>query len=69
MKKAIRYFKTSAILYDKADYMPKLMLHSAISFENMDDFSSAINFYSTLIDVYPNSQEAKQASINLSKIN
>ncbi len=68
-EKAIRYFKTSAILYDKADYMPKLMLHSAISFENMDDFSSAINFYSTLIDVYPNSQEAKQASINLSKIN
>ncbi len=68
-ERAIRYFKTSAMLYDKANYMPKLMLHSAISFENIDDFSSAINFYSTLIDVYPNSKEAKQASINLSKIN
>ena len=68
-ERAIRYFKTSAMLYDKADYMPKLMLHSAVSFENIDDFSSAINFYSTLIDVYPNSKEAKQASTNLSKIN
>jgi TolA-binding protein len=66
--KAIEYFKTSAMLYDKASYMPKLLLHSAISFEKIKDFSNAANFYSSLIDIYPNSKEAKIAVKNLSNI-
>lgn len=66
---AIRYFKTSAMLYDKASYMPKLLLHSAISFEKTKDFSNAANFYSSLVDIYPNSKEAKQAAKNLSNLN
>jgi len=65
---AIRYFKTSAMLYDKASYMPKLLLHSAISFEKTKDFSNAANFYSSLIDIYPESKEAKLAAKNLSNI-
>ncbi len=65
---AIRHFKTSAMLYDKASYMPKLLLHSAISFEKTKDFSNAANFYSSLIDIYPDSKEAKQAAKNLSNI-
>ncbi|PLY04582.1 MAG: hypothetical protein C0625_16050 [Arcobacter sp.] len=65
---AITYFKTSAMLYDKASYMPKLLLHSAISFEKTKDFSNAANFYSSLIDIYPNSKEAKTATKNLSSI-
>ena len=65
---AIRHFKTSAMLYDKASYMPKLLLHSAISFEETKDFSNAANFYSTLIDIYPDSKEAKAAAKNLSNI-
>jgi len=65
---AIRYFKTSAMLYDKADYMPKLLLHSAISFEQIKDFSNAANFYSSLIDIYPDSKEAKIATKNLLSI-
>ncbi len=65
---AIRYFKTSAMLYDKASYMPKLLLHSAISFEKTKDFSNAANFYTSLIDLYPNSNEAKIAVKNLSNI-
>ena len=65
---AIRYFKTSAMLYDKASYMPKLLLHSAISFEKTKDFSNAANFYSSLIDIYPESKEAKTATRNLSNI-
>lgn len=65
---AISYFKTSAMLYDKAPYMPKLLLHSAISFEKTKDFANAANFYSSLIDIYPNSKEAKIAVKNLSKI-
>lgn len=65
---AIRHFKTSAMLYDKASYMPKLLLHSAISFEKTKDFSNAANFYSSLIDIYPDSKEAKTATKNLSNI-
>lgn len=65
---AVRHFKTSAMLYDKASYMPKLLLHSAISFEKTKDFSNAANFYSSLIDIYPESKEAKTATKNLSNI-
>lgn len=65
---AIRHFKTSAMLYDKASYMPKLLLHSAISFEKTKDFSNAANFYTSLIDIYPDSKEAKAAAKNLSNI-
>lgn len=65
---AISHFKTSAMLYDKASYMPTLLLHSAISFEKTKDFSNAANFYSSLIDIYPDSKEAKTATKNLSNI-
>ncbi len=65
---AISHFKKSAILYDKAAYMPTLLLHSAISFEKIDDNENARNFYSTLVDIYPNSKEAKIAKKNLSKL-
>jgi len=68
-KDAISYFKTSAILYDKAKYMPKLLLHSAISFEKTNDLSNATSFYNTIIDVYPASNEASTALKNLSLIN
>jgi len=61
-KDALHYFKTSMVLYDKAKYIPKLLLHSAISFEKIGDSNNANNFYSTLIDVYPDSNEAKEAS-------
>ncbi len=65
-KDAIHYFKTSMMLYDKATYIPKLLLHSAISFEELDDIENAANFYGTLIDAYPQSEEAKLAQEKLS---
>ncbi len=65
---AINHFKKSAMLNDKAAYMPTLLLHSAISFENIKDKENAKNFYGTLIDLYPNSSEAKDAKSRLSKI-
>jgi TolA-binding protein len=65
---AISYYKKSAILNDKAAYMPTLLLHSAISFEKTKDKDNAKSFYSTLIDLYPNSNEAKEAKQNLSKL-
>ena len=63
--KAIKHFKTSAMLYDKGWWMPKLLLHSAISFEKINDIENASNFYSTLIEIYPDSKEAKEAKKNL----
>jgi TolA-binding protein len=67
-KNAISYFKTSAILYDKAKYMPKLLLHSAISFEKTNDLTNARSFYNSIIDVYPDSNEATTAVNNLASI-
>ena len=65
---AIHYFKNSMTLYDKAKYIPKLLLHSAISFEKTNDNDNASNFYRTLIDVYPETQEATVARENLAQI-
>ncbi|MFX4209332.1 tetratricopeptide repeat protein [Aliarcobacter butzleri] len=65
---AISHFKKSAMLNDKAAYMPTLLLHSAISFENVKDKENAKSFYGTLIELYPNSSEAKEAKAKLSKL-
>lgn len=65
---AISHFKKSAMLYDKAAYMPTLLLHSAISFEKISDKENAKSFYATLIDLYPTSSEAKEAKDKLSKL-
>jgi TolA-binding protein len=68
-KDAIHYYKKSMILNDQALYIPKLLLHSAMSFENTNDKENAINFYSTLVDAYPETKEAKVASKKLKKLN
>ena len=65
---AISHFKKSAMINDKAAYMPTLLLHSAISFENVKDKENAKSFYGTLIELYPNSSEAKEAKTKLSKL-
>ena len=65
---ALYFYKTSMMLYDRAKYLPRLLLHSAISFEKTKDFSQAKNFYSTLIEVYPDTKEAKQASKRIKKL-
>ena len=61
-KEALHYFKNSMTLYDKAKYLPKLLLHSAISFDKLGDTENAQNFYNTIVDIYPESNEAKEAS-------
>jgi len=67
-KKAIFHFKKSMMLNDDANYVPKLLLHSAISFEKLKDFQNASNFYTTIIDVYENTNEAKIAKKQLKNI-
>jgi len=66
---AISYFKTSAMLFDKAKHMPRLLLHSAISFEKVKDLDNAASFYTTIVEVYPDSQESETATKNLALIN
>ncbi len=63
---AIAYFKKSASLYDKASYMPILMLHTAIAMENTSDKSNAKTFYNAIISKYPGSEYASKAKKSLS---
>ncbi|MDR3178297.1 MAG: hypothetical protein LBT96_04860 [Campylobacteraceae bacterium] len=56
---AIVQYKKSAGLYDKADYMPKLLYHTAISFDKIKDTTNANQFYKLLKASYPDSKEAK----------
>jgi len=62
---AISYFKKSSSLYSKASYMPKLMLHTALSMENTGDSQNAIAFFRAIVSKYPNSAEAKEAKLYL----
>ena len=64
---AVSYFKKSASLYSKASYMPKLMLHTAISMKKTRDYDNANMFFNAIISKYPNSKEAKEANRYLSK--
>ncbi len=58
---AIAYFKKSSALYAKASYMPKLMLHTAISMQKTGDKAHAEAFFQAIIAKYPDSSEAKEA--------
>lgn len=58
---AIYYYKVSATLYDKADYMPNLLLNSANSFLALKDRENANRFLEALVALYPNSSATKKA--------
>lgn len=66
-EKAIAYFKTSALLYDKGYWMPQLLLNSAISFQATKDLDNASKFFNSLIQAYPDSKEAAEARKIISK--
>lgn len=55
---AISYYKKSVELYDKADYLPILLYHTAISFDKLGDIENANKFYQALKQSYPDSKEA-----------
>jgi TolA-binding protein len=63
--KAISFYKKSAKLYSKASYMPKLLLHTAISMDKTGDKAHAQTFYSAVVAKYPKSKEAKEARKHL----
>lgn len=56
---AIKYYQKSIAIYDKANYTPKLLYHTAISFDKVGDKNNADKFYKFLKSTYPNSEEAK----------
>jgi len=62
---AIVYFKKSAGYYDKASYMPTLLLHTALSFEKLEDSENAKRFFQAVIGSYPKSAQAKIAQKHL----
>jgi len=61
-KEAIQFYKQSMISDDKAPYIPTLLLHSALCFDSLNEKDNAMNFYTTIIDIYPDTDEAKEAS-------
>lgn len=66
-KKAIDYFKESATRYSKAEYMPTLMLHSALSMKRSGDKQNGEKFLEALVVKYPDSKAAKIAKKELIK--
>ena len=59
---AIVFYQKSVALYSKdTDYMPKLLYHTAISFDKVGDTARANGFYKALKAQYPESAEAKAA--------
>lgn len=65
---AIYHYKESAMLDDKAKYMPRLLLNCANSLRVLDRGEDAKNFYNSLISRFPDSTEAKDAKKQLKKI-
>jgi TolA-binding protein len=65
---AIYYFKKSAGLNDKANYVDTLLLHTAIALEKTGDKTQAKVFYETIISNYSGKKTAKIASDNLKKL-
>lgn len=59
--KALAYYKESARRYDKASYMPKLMLHSAECMKHLKDRANAKKFLQALLAKYPDAPEAADA--------
>lgn len=60
-KTAVPYYEQSVAISQKGNYMPKLLYHTAISFDKIGDTKSANKFYKALKQAYPDSAEAKAA--------
>jgi len=62
---AIDYYKVSAQADESANYMDKLLLHTALSLEKTGQNSQAKRFFQAIIDGYPDSYSAKVAKKHL----
>jgi TolA-binding protein len=66
--KALAYYKESAKRYDKASYMPTLMLHSAEAMQHLGDTANARKFLQSLRAKYPGTREAAEAETLLNTL-
>jgi TolA-binding protein len=55
---AITHYKESVAIYDKSNFMPTLLLHSAKSLQNLGKKDEAKTFYTILKNEYPDSPES-----------
>lgn len=58
-QEAIENYQKSISLYDKAEYIPRLLYHTAISFDKLGQTQEANQFYKVLKTDYPQTKEAK----------
>lgn len=65
---AIFYYKKSAGLYDKANYIDVLLLHAGISLEKTGKKDQAKLFYQNIVDNYGGKKSAKIAKEKLKKL-
>lgn len=66
-EEAINHYKDSATKYDKATYMPELMLNTAKSFIALKQWMNGNRFLESIVSLYPNSKEAAEAKKLLPK--
>ena len=66
-KEAINYYQQSATLDENANYMDKLLLHTAKSLQKIGKSGEAKVFFKAVIDTYPNSRSAREAKKYLGK--
>ncbi len=66
-RNAFKYYKESYRRYKKGSYTPKLLLHSAISLENIGNTQQANKFYKMVIKKFQGSKEAKIAAKRVAK--
>ena len=64
---ALFHYKKSAELYDKATYMPVLLLHTGIALQNTGDKRNAKRFLQSVVDEYPDTKAAKIAKQRLKR--
>ncbi len=60
-REAIKYYKESALLDQKASYMPVLLWHTAWAFKKIKDDKNYHKFLNTLQRLYPSSDQARKA--------
>lgn len=66
--KALAYYKRSHKIYDRAAYMPTLLLHSAECMKETGETQLAEKFLRSLVAHYPQSQEAASAKTMLNAL-
>ena len=59
---AIAFYKKSVNLKDDSKFLPKLLLHTGISFKNKGDKKGAEKFLNIVKDAFPKTVEAKFAT-------